>query len=177
MVALRGVIAVLFGVAALVWPRLALEILVLLFGAYVLVDGIVGVVVAVQSRNLFGLWWVWLLEGLAGIGIGVATFGWPALTERVLLYLIAAWAIITGALEVIAALEFRKLLEGDWLLLLDGVLSVALGVLLVMRPAVGAVSVAWLIALYALVVGVLLLVLAFRLRSLCKALDTAITEL
>jgi uncharacterized membrane protein HdeD (DUF308 family) len=177
MVALRGAIAVLFGVAALVWPRLALEMLVLLFGAFALVDGIVGVVVAVLSRNLFDLWWVWLLEGLAGIGIGAATFVWPTLTERVLLYLIAAWAIITGVLEVIAAIEFRKLIEGDWLLALDGLLSVVLGVLLAMRPAVGVVAVAWLIALYALVVGVLLLALAFRLRSLRVALDKSIIDL
>jgi uncharacterized membrane protein HdeD (DUF308 family) len=170
MVALRGLIAVLFGVAALVWPRLALEILVLLFGAFALADGIIAALVAIQSRHIFDGWWVWLLEGLVGLAIGVAAFIWPALTERVLLYLIAAWAIITGVLEVIAALGLREIIERVWLLALDGILSVILGVLLVIRPAAGAVALAWLIGLYAIVAGVLLLVLGFWLRSLAKAL-------
>ncbi len=171
MLALRGVLALLFGVAALVWPRIALETLVLLFGAFALVDGIIGIVVAVQSRHMFDRWWVWLLEGLAGLAIGVATFIWPALTEKMLLYLIAAWAIVTGVFEVIAAVELREIIEREWLLVLDGILSVILGVLLVIRPAAGALALTWLIGLYAILVGVLLLLLAFWLRSLDKALE------
>lgn len=174
MVALRGVIAVLFGVAALVWPRLALEALVLLFGAFALLDGVMAIIVAIQSRDIFVHWWVWLLEGLAGLAVGVAAFIWPGLTERALLYLIAAWAIITGMFEVIAAIGLRDIIERGWLLVLDGVLSVILGVLLAIRPGAGALALAWLIGLYAILAGLLLLVLAFQLRSLGQAFEETI---
>jgi uncharacterized membrane protein HdeD (DUF308 family) len=171
MVALRGLIAVLFGVAALIWPSIALEVLVLLFGAFALLDGIIAIIVAIQSRPIFTDWWVWLLEGAAGLGAGVAAFVWPGLTERVLLYVIAAWAIITGVFEIIAAIGLREILERVWLLVLDGILSVILGLLLVIRPAAGALALTWVIGLYAIIAGLLLFVLAFELRKLSKAIE------
>jgi uncharacterized membrane protein HdeD (DUF308 family) len=171
MVALRGLIAVLFGIAALVWPRIALEVLVLLFGAFALVDGVIAIIVAIHSRHIFTDWWVWLLEGLAGLAAGVAAFAWPGLTERVLLYVIATWAIITGVFEIIAAIGLREILERVWLLVLDGILSVILGLLLVIRPAAGALALTWVIGLYAIIAGLLLFVLAFELRKLSKAIE------
>jgi uncharacterized membrane protein HdeD (DUF308 family) len=176
MVALRGLIAVLFGVAALVWPSIALEALVLLFGAFALVDGVIAIIVAFHSREIFTDWWVWLLEGLVGLAAGVAAFVWPGLTERVLLYVIAAWAIITGVLEIIAAIGLREILARGWLLVLDGILSVILGVLLVIRPAAGALALTWLIGLYAILAGLLLFVLAFELRSLSKTLEEPLID-
>lgn len=176
MLALRGLIAIIFGVATLVWPGIALKALVLLFGVYALLDGVVALVVAIQTREMLNLWWVWLLEGLVGLAIGILTFLRPGVTEIALLYLIAAWAILTGAFEVVVAAELRKLIERDWLLALDGILSIILGVLLAIRPAQGALAVTWLIGLYAIVVGALLLVLAFRLRRLGQVLVQAIID-
>ena len=103
VLALRGVIAVLFGLAAFVWPGITLAALVLLFGAYALVDGVFAVIAALTGRSGHERWWVLLLEGLVGVAAGVLTFVWPAITEFVLLYLIAAWAVVTGVIEVIAA--------------------------------------------------------------------------
>jgi uncharacterized membrane protein HdeD (DUF308 family) len=174
MLVLRGLIAIVFGLAALLRPSIALEVLVLLFGAYALVDGIVAIVVAVRVRDVLDGWWLWLLEGLAGLAIGLFTFWRPGVTETVLLYIIAAWAIITGVLELVVAVGLRKIIERDWLLALDGILSVVLGVLLVIRRAAGALALTWLIALYALMVGVLLLVLGLRVRQLRKALEKTI---
>jgi uncharacterized membrane protein HdeD (DUF308 family) len=166
MVALRGVIAMLFGIAALIWPRIALAALVLLFGAFALMDGLIAAAVAILSRHDFEGWWMWLLEGSVGLAIGMATFIWPGLTARVLLYLVAAWAIVTGVLEIMAAIGLREIIERVWLLGLDGILSVILGVLLLIRPVAGALAVTWLIGLYAILVGVLLIALALELRSM-----------
>jgi uncharacterized membrane protein HdeD (DUF308 family) len=165
-VALRGVAAVLFGVAALIWPGLTLGILVLLFGAYVLVDGIFALILAIQRATHHTRWWPLLLEGLAGIVVGLLTFFWPGITALVLLVLIASWAIVTGFLELIAAMELRREIANEWLLGLSGLASVLFGVLLILMPGAGALALVWLIGVYALVFGILLLGLAYRLREL-----------
>jgi uncharacterized membrane protein HdeD (DUF308 family) len=113
LLALRGMIAVLFGLAALVWPGATLTALVLLFGAYALVDGLLALIVSLLDPDEFDRGWVLLLKGLAGIGIGVVTFLWPSVTPQALLYLIAAWAVLTGAFEVVAALDLRNVVEGE----------------------------------------------------------------
>jgi len=162
----RGVIAVLFGIMALVWPVITLMMLVLLFGAYALIDGIFAVIVGVRVRRDGERWWMMILGGLVGIAIGVLTFIWPRITTLALLYLIAAWAIITGTLAVMAALWLRKMIKGEWLLALYGILLLIFGVLLAILPIPGALAITWLIGISAIVFGVLLIVLAFLLEVL-----------
>jgi uncharacterized membrane protein HdeD (DUF308 family) len=165
VLALRGLFAVIFGCLAFVWPSITLTVLVLFFGAYALVDGAFAIVAALSGRGEHERWWVLLLEGLAGIAAGIMTFFWPAITEVVLLLLIAAWAIATGLVEIIAAIRLRKELEGEWLLIVSGVVSLVFGVFLFARPGPGALAVVWVIGAYAGIFGVLLIGLAFRLRS------------
>ena len=168
-VALRGLFAVIFGVVAFAWPGVTLGALILLYGVYALADGVFAIVAAFSGKT-GQPWWVLALEGLVGLGAAAAAFFYPGLTALALLYLIAAWAILTGLLEIAAAIRLRKEIEGEWLLALSGLASVALGVLLVARPAGGALALVWLIGAYAIAFGVLLLVLGFRLKGLKGAL-------
>ena len=161
---LRGLLSIIFGVLVLVWPVIAVEVLVLLFGAFVLLDGVFAIVSAIRGRKDHRLWWLVLLEGIAGITFGVVTLIWPQITALVLLLLIAGWAIATGALQIAAAILLRKELAGEWLLVVGGILSVAFGVLLVIQPQAGAIALVWLIGVYSIFFGMLLIVLAFRLR-------------
>jgi uncharacterized membrane protein HdeD (DUF308 family) len=165
LMAIRGLLAVLFGLAAIVWPRLTLFVLVILFGAYALVDGVVAVIVSFQERKNVRQWWVVLLGGIAGIIVGVLTFVWPGITALVLLYLIAAWAIVTGILEIAAAFSRRLPIAHEWTLVLAGILSVLFGVLLAILPGVGLLSLVWLIGIYALAFGVVLIIRAFQFRT------------
>lgn len=165
LLALRGVIAILFSLAAFFWPGMTLTLLIIFFAAYALVDGVFTLAAAFTSRKN-GRWWMLLLEGLVGITVGVLAFIWPGLTALALLYLIAAWAVATGILEIIAAIRLRKHITGEWLLALTGMVSIALGVLLIMLPAAGLLALVWVIGAYALLFGLLLLALAWRLRAL-----------
>ena len=167
---LRGVLAVVF-VVAWAWLGLTLGALVLLFGAYAMVDGVFAVVAGVTSYGERRCWWAELLRGVAGIVVGLLTFAWPDLTALALLYFIAAWALVTGAFEIVAAVHLRRVIENEWLLALGGLASVVFGVLLVLFPGAGAVSLVWLIGSYAVVFGVLLVVLGFRLRGWRAATD------
>lgn len=173
--ALRGLIAVIFGVATFIWPNVSLALLVSLFGAFALVDGILAAVAAVTHREL-PYWWVLLLEGLAGIGAGVLTFMYPNIAAAALLAVIAAWAIVTGILEVIAAIQLRKEIEGEWMLGLSGVLSVMFGVLIAMQPQTGALAVLWIIGMYAILFGGLELALAFRMRGFKDSVERQATS-
>ena len=165
--AVRGALAVLFGLAALIWPHITLQALVLLFGFYVVVDGLLALAALLVGGPLASGRRGWLLvEGVAGIAVGVFTFLWPGITALVLLYLIAAWAVVTGLLELAAAVVLRRELRGEWLLALAGVLSVAFGVLLAVRPGQGAIAIVSVIGVFAVVFGVALLVLGVRLRRL-----------
>jgi len=163
--ALRGAFAILFGILALIWPGLTLLSLVFLFGAYALIDGIFAVAAGITSYGKNERWWALLLEGIAGIVLGLLTFFWPGMTALILLYFISAWAVITGILEIIAAIRLRKIITGEWFLILSGFLSVVFGVLLFLFPGAGALGLLWLIATYAILFGIFLIVLAFRLRS------------
>ncbi len=162
--AIRGLAAITFGIAAFVVPHIALAVLVALFGAYALVDGLFAVVSAVGAAERHARWWPLLVEGLAGLIVGVLTFVWPGLTALLLLYIIACWAILTGVFEIVAALRLRREVTGEWLLGLTGILSLLFGLLLVAFPGTGALTVVWLIGAYALVFGVVLVGLALRLR-------------
>lgn len=163
--ALRGVAAVLFGLAALFLPGITLTALILLFGAYALVDGAFAIVAAVRESGRRGRWWLLLVEGVFGVVVGVLTLVWPGLTALVLLYFIAAWAVVTGILEIVGAVRLRRDIEGEWALVLGGMVSVIFGLILAFLPGVGLLSLVWLIGIYAMVFGVSLLVLAFRVRG------------
>lgn len=168
MFLVRGILAILFGIATLLMPGITLVVLVVLFGAYALVDGIILTVNAFKNRKTDKDWWLMLLTGLLSIAAGVVTFVWPGITTVSLYYVIAVWAIATGISEVIYAIRFRKKIEGERLLVLNGILSVAFGILLISQPIAGALAVLWMIGVYAIAYGVMLVVLAFRLRNLAS---------
>jgi uncharacterized membrane protein HdeD (DUF308 family) len=166
-VALRGVFAVLFGLMALIWPGITLIVLVALFGAYCLVDGVIALGTATFGGADAAGRRPWLIvEGIAGVIAGVITFAWPGITTLVLLWLIAAWALVTGVMEIVVAVRLRRELQGEWLLILSGALSVLFGILLAVWPASGALAVVFLIGIYALVFGAVLVALGLRLRRL-----------
>lgn len=162
---LRGIVAVLFGLTLWLEPGISLSALVLLFGAYCLVDGIFSLWTAIAGPRDNESWWLLLLGGLVGIGIGILTFMSPGVTALALLFYIAIWAIVTGVLEIVAAIRLRKEIDNEWMLLLAGLVSVAFGVLIAARPQAGALGVLWILGFYAIVFGVLLLILAFRVRK------------
>src|SRR3989440_1019394 len=163
--ALRGVAAIIFGVLAFVLPSVTLALLTLLFGGYALVEGALNVLAAVRGRDDDEPWWALMLEGLVSVAAGIVTFVLPGLTELALLYVIAAWAIVTGALEIVAAIRLRRRITGEAWLVLNGILSIVFGVLTMLAPGAGALSLVWLIGAYAIGFRVLLLGLSFRLRG------------
>ena len=162
---IRGVAGVLFGLGALVWPPAAVAALVLLFGAYALVDGIFNIVAAVRAPRE-GRRWGWLMfSGVIGIATGLITFFFPGITALALVVLVASWSLVTGAAEIVAAIRLRKQIRHEWLWILSGLLSVAFGVLLLVLPAAGAVALAVWIGAYMLVFGALLIGFGLRLRK------------
>jgi uncharacterized membrane protein HdeD (DUF308 family) len=170
--AVRGAIAVVFGLAALIWPDITLRVLVWLFGFYAVVDGLLALAALLVGGRLASGRRGWLIvEAIVGIAAGVVAFLWPGITALVLLYLIAAWAVVTGLLELAAAVVLRRELRGEWLLALAGILSVAFGILLAVRPGEGAIAIVSVIGAFAIVFGVALLVLGARLRRLRRRGD------
>ena len=161
--ALRGLAAVIFGILAYVWPNLTFTVLVLFFGAYALWDGVFALIGAFRTAGERR--WMLILEGLVGIAAGIVTFIWPGAASLAILTIIAAWAIVTGIFEIIAAIRLREEIEGEWLMLLGGLLSVLFGIALVIWPAAGLVAVTWMIGAYAVIFGILFIVLGFRLRN------------
>ena len=165
MFLVQGVAAILFGLGALAWPGLTLTVLIALFGAYALADGIVALVAMFQTSAQSTPWWVWLLRGITGIGAALVTFAWPGMTAMFLVFVIAARALLSGIFEIVAAIHLRKELDNEWLLALSGLLSVVLGVFLVVAPGAGALAVLWWIGAFAIVFGILEIVLGFRLKG------------
>lgn len=163
---LRGLVAIVFALLTWAQPGVSLAALVLVFGIYVLADGLLGVWSAIAKRRDNRHWWLLLLWGLVGIVVGVMTFIMPGITGLVLLMYIAAWAVITGVLQIVAAIRLRKEIKGEWLMILSGLVSVVFGVLLFLQPGAGALAVAWIIAAYAFIFGVLMVLLAFKVRKL-----------
>jgi uncharacterized membrane protein HdeD (DUF308 family) len=165
--AFRGAAALVFGLVTLVWPGLTLTALLLLFGAYALVDGVSALVAAFTRGSHDGTSKaIVILLGLSGVAAGVITFVWPDITALALLFVIAAWALVTGVFEIVAAVRLRRELRGEWLLALAGVLWVLFAGLLVITPGAGALVITWLIGWFALFEGIVLLALVWRLRQL-----------
>ena len=167
---LRGVVAILFGVLAIVRPGITLEVLVLLFAFWALLDGIFALISSVGAAEAHEPWLPLVFIGLLGIAAGIAALRWPGITALALLFLIAYWAILRGILELVAAVRLRNMIRGEWLLIFGGIVSIVFGVLLVIYPASGLLAVIWLIGLYALIFGFALLMLGFRLKSMAGEL-------
>jgi len=162
--ALRGVFAVLFGLAAFLLPGITLAVLIALFGAYVLIDGILAIVAGVRAAEHHERYGSLLWRGLCGIAAGLVAFIAPGITAVVLTLLVAVWAVITGVLEIVAAVHLHRA-HGEWLLMLNAVLSILFGFLLFVVPTLGMLTLIWLIGGYSVFFGIVMLTLAFRLRG------------
>jgi uncharacterized membrane protein HdeD (DUF308 family) len=169
--AIRGIAAIAFGILAFIWPGTTLSVLVLLFGAYVLVDGVALLVALVRGDAVARRHgWAVAIMGVLGIGAGVVTFMWPGLTALSLLYVAAFWAIATGVFQVIAAIALRRELEGEFWMALGGVATIVFGALLIAAPGAGLLSLVWLVGIWSVVFGVSSLGLAYRLHKLGETL-------
>src|SRR5229473_2467500 len=166
MFLVRGIAAVLFGIIALVWPHLTLSVLVFVFGV---ISGITAVVAALRNTEEQG-WGLLLFQGILGILAGVVALAWPGITALAFLYLLAAWAIITGIMELVAPLSFPMSFGRGLLMALAGVVSIVFGILIAAQPASGLLAVVWLIGVYAIVFGVMYIVVYFESRSLASSL-------
>jgi uncharacterized membrane protein HdeD (DUF308 family) len=162
---IRGVVGVVAGVVAFAWPGLTLAALVAIFGVYATIDGITNLMLGLTRTRTRGRSWAHTLQGIVGIAAGVMTFLWPGVTALVLVFFIGAWAVVTGAFEIAAAIRLRKVITGEWLLALSGILSVIFGILVLAFPAAGAVGISWVLGTYAGVAGFILIALGIRLRS------------
>lgn len=164
----RGIVAILFGIVALIWPAITLIVLVSLFGAFALVDGIFSVIAAISARGYDN--WGWLLVGgLIGIIIGIITFFWPGITALILLDLIAIWAILTGIFDFVVAFAFYQPAGREILLIIAGVLSLLFAAILLFRPVAAALGLVWVIGVYAIALGILWIIRAFRFHALARA--------
>ncbi len=157
---LRGIFAIIFGLIALLVPGIALLALIYLFAAFAFIEGVLTLLVAIMERNRLPRWGWLVVEGVAGIIVGILAFVWPGLTALVLLYFVAAWALVTGVLEIAAAFT-----TGSWLLAIAGVLSVVFGIILFVHPGAGLLAILWLVGIYAIIYGVILIVHAFQLHA------------
>jgi len=164
-IALRGMLGILIGIVAFAMPIPTLVALVYLFGAYALLDGVFNLAAARRRTSAQRPWWALLLSGLAGIGAAIVSFVWPGITALALVYVIAAWALVTGGLQLAAAITLRKEIQGEWLLALSGLVSMFLGGLLAVFPDAGAIGLVWYFGAYAMLFGVLMVALSFRLRA------------
>lgn len=162
---LRGLAAIIFGVLALAWPGLTLFVLIISFGIWIIFDGVVEIWNGFTNREGHDRWWVDILLGLAGIIAGILIISLPGITAVVAMYYIGAWMVITGILQVFYAIKLREEISGEWFLILTGLLSVVLGIIFFIFPGSGAVSLVWLIAIYAIVFGIILIVFSFRARK------------
>lgn len=164
-IALRALAAILLGVIAIFMPGPTLAAIVIVFGIYAIIDGILAIVSAVRGFRKKERWWPMLLEGLVGIAAGAIAIFWPGIGALALTYLVAAWALVTGAFEIAAAIRLRSVISGEWLLLIAGLLSIVLAVLVALFPGTGALLLVWWLGAYAFAYGVVSLVLALRVRS------------
>jgi uncharacterized membrane protein HdeD (DUF308 family) len=162
----RGVVAIVFGVIALVYPPVGIGVLVGLFAAWAIIDGVNSMLTGIRTRGTDRSWWLEILEGVIGVAAGIIALVLPGFAAEILLLLIAAWAILTGVLEIVMAVRLRRVIEGEVWLALAGVASIVFGVVLFLFPAAGALSIVWLLAGFAIAFGVFLIMLGWRLRGI-----------
>lgn len=162
---IRGIVAVIFGLLAFFWPGGVAVVLVILFGAYAFVDGIFALISAVRAAEAHQRWWAFLLEGIVGLLIAAIVVFYPGIAGLGLYFAIAIWAILTGILEIVAAVQLRKMIPNEFWLILGGILSIVFGVLLYLFPLVGILTVIYLIGFYAILFGIIMIVFSFRLRA------------
>jgi uncharacterized membrane protein HdeD (DUF308 family) len=162
---LRALAAILLGVIALALPGPTLAAIVIVFGIYAITDGVLAIIAAIRGIRRKERWGAMLFEGIIGIVAGVIALVWPGIGALALTYLVAGWALATGAFEIAAAIRLRKIMTGEWLLMIAGILSIVLAVLVAAFPGVGALTLVWWLGAYALAYGVISLVLALRVRS------------
>jgi uncharacterized membrane protein HdeD (DUF308 family) len=160
----RGIAAIIFGILCFVVPGIVLETLILFFAVYALIDGVLTIVNSFRNRQQ-PRWWAGLLEGVISILAGIGALLFPGMTAMIMLYFIAFWAIFTGVMEIISAIQLRKEIEGEFWLGLGGVISVVAGVLLILFPGAGILSVLTIVGAYAIVFGIMMILLGWRLRS------------
>jgi uncharacterized membrane protein HdeD (DUF308 family) len=161
---LRGICGIAFGLLAFAWPGITLLTLILLYGVFVGAEGFLEIIAAIRGGTVAPRWWL-AIAGIIALAASAVTFLAPGITTLVLLYIIAAWAVVHGIFEVIGAIQLRKLISNEWLLVFSGLLSVAFGLCVLIWPGAGALSLIWLIAAYAIVAGVLCVGLSFRLKK------------
>src|SRR3954452_1805097 len=161
---LRGVAAIIFGLLTFVWPGLTLLTLMRFYGAFALIDGVLAIIAAITGGSPAPRWWLAII-GLLGIAAGLLTFFMPGLSALVLLFFIAGWAIATGVFQIIGAIQLRKEIDNEWLLILGGIISVLFGIGVLMAPGAGALALVWVIGFYAVIEGVLFVAFAFRLKK------------
>jgi uncharacterized membrane protein HdeD (DUF308 family) len=167
-VILRGVVAILFGLFAFARPGAMSLGLLMLFAAYAFVGGVATIITAARRERAGSSWGMLLLDGILGIAVAIVAVLWPATAVVAFVWVLAVWAVVTGALEVASAISLRKVIEHEWALGLAGAVTVALGVLLFLRPFTGAVAVVWWLGAYALAFGALMIGLGFELRSYAR---------
>ena len=163
--ALRGAVSILLGLVAFTMPELTIAALVTIFGVYAFVEGVLAVMAALRGIKEDDRWGWMLTEGIVGIFAGCVAFFMPGVGTLAIVWLVAAWAVITGALEIGAAIRLRKIIQGEWMLMIAGVLTVLLGVFILSRPGLGVVLLATWLGVYAIFSGIVTLLLAFRIRS------------
>ena len=162
---LRGIASIIFGVLAFAWPGLTLVTLVLFYGAFALVDGVIALVAAFSGgAKPLPTWWL-VIVGLLGIAAGIVTFVMPGITALLLIIFIGAWALVHGIFEIIGAIQLRKEIDNEWMLILSGVVSVLFGLIVLIAPGAGALGLVWVIAAYSIVFGISFVALAFRLKN------------
>ncbi|MCU1234698.1 MAG: hypothetical protein JWP63_2665 [Candidatus Solibacter sp.] len=162
---IRGLLGIVLGILTFAWPGITLMALVFLFAGYALADGVMNIIGAVRAIEKHDRWGAQVLEGIVGIAAAVITVLWPGITTLALVYVIAAWALFTGVLKVVAAVRLRRYISGEWLLILSGIASIVLGFLMALVPIAGALVIALWVGAYWFVLGVLFVALGFRMRS------------
>lgn len=164
----RGIAAIVFGILALAWPGLVIEVLIILFAAWAFVDGVAGIVSGIRTRDQDRSWWLEVLEGLVSMAAGVIAVALPRFATTALVIIIGAWAIVTGVLEIVLAVRLRRVITGEIWMALAGVASMLFGIILLLFPAAGALSLVWLIGAFAIAFGIFELALGWRLRGLLR---------
>lgn len=170
---LRGLAAIVFGIVALTMPGITLASLILVFGAWLLIDGVFAIFHAFSGRRETPRWWMMLLEGLIAAALGIFALRSPGMAALTLLFYIAAWAIVSGVIRIVLAFALRREIQGEWWMILGGFASILFGLIMIVRPGAGALALLTIIGIWSILAGIALVMLAFKARKFGKALASA----